>query len=143
MRARHRRTNQDPSPAPAPAPSPIPNQAPSLYVTKLLPKFVTKPFYMAHAKYYSWKRRRVRRCVSVADLDDWEHIDDWVPPEVINDHTKHSGDEYYDINFPYYCHAFVFGSVAAPISPLDDILPITESRKGGRTNCETKDPTKD
>ena len=92
MRARHRQANQDPSPAPTPAPSTVPNQAPSLYVTKLLPKFVTKLFYMAHAKYYSWKCCLVRRYVSVADLDDWEYIDNWVPPEVINDHTKHSGD---------------------------------------------------
>ena len=81
---------------------------------------------MAHTKYYSLKRRRLPRRVCVTDLEDWDHVDNWIPPNVISDHTKHSGDEYYDINFPYYRHAFVFGSVASPVSPLDDILPMNE-----------------
>ena len=53
-------------------------------------------------------------------------MENWIPPDILNDHTKQFGDKYYDINFPYYCDAFVFGSVLAPASPLDDELPMNE-----------------
>ena len=60
-------------------------------------------------------------------LDDWYHVDNWIPTEIINDHTQPLLDEYYDINFLFYCDAFVFGHVLTTVSSLDSILPMNEA----------------
>ena len=77
------------------------------------------------------------------DLEDWHHVENWIPTDLLNDHTKSSGDDYYDINFPYYFDAFVFGNVSTPVSPLDDVLPMNEVnppkvRSGGASTTEPR-----
>lgn len=126
MRARQQQSYHDPSPEPTQPPSSEPTQAPSLFVSKYIPNFFIKPYFMAHAKYWSWKRQRRRNWNCPPDLEDWHHVENWIPTVLLNDHTKPSGDKCYNINFPYYRDAFVFGIVLTPVSPLDDVLPMNE-----------------
>ena len=65
----------------------------------------------------------MKRC---SELEDCYHVENWIPTVLLNDPTKPSSDEYYDINFPYYCDAFVFGNVSTPVSPLVDVLSMNE-----------------
>ena len=52
-----------------------------------------------------------------SELDNWYHVDNWIPTEIINDHSKPSYNEYYDINFPFYRDAFVL-AMSQLLSPL-------------------------
>ena len=83
---------------------------PQIRSTKLI-----KLYYQVHSKYWSWKRRhRQQRLDCYSALNDWNHVENWTPTDIVNDITLPSHDKYYDINYPFYRDVFVLGHVTSP-----------------------------
>ena len=88
-----------------------PSSSPSVrsLFSKVLPQFLLpqvrftkliKLYYRGHSKYQSWKQRLCWRPQRYfCELNDWDHVEDWTPTDIVNIITLPYHDKYYNINY--------------------------------------------
>ena len=74
-----------------------PSSTPSnrFFVSNFRPKFFTKLYFTAHAKYWSWKWHQGCQLKCSSDLDDLQHIKNQTFTDIVDDHTQPSCNKYY------------------------------------------------
>ena len=129
----HSKFDSEPEEPEEPTPNPTPN--PMFNFTFILteddyhpdPTLPRPPkpklYYRISAKYWSWYGKHRRQRKWAPELNDWDEGCEWNPTDLVNDISLPAYDEYYDINYPFYKHAFVLGHV---IAPNDNILAVNE-----------------